>query len=190
MLPEVSGRSRCYWPMCGSPKWTSVPGMELCQKHALSVWQNVDTLVQGGEVQPPVPVVKIDPTQLPPPLPQTPDGGWIYYLQIGDRIKIGYASSMYNRMRSYPPNSILLAVHPGKIADERRIHREVAHHRVAGREWYGVTPEMVAYVEAVQERHGKPQVGQAGWDVMIRSNPDPELRMRSSTKAGRRRIVR
>jgi hypothetical protein len=168
--------------MCGHPKWERMPGMELCQKHALHVWAQVNTDIEGGEVKPP---------KLPKkPKPQ-PGAGWIYYLKVGDQIKVGYASDLQQRMRSYPPNATLFAAHRGTLDDEKRIHASLAIHRAAGREWYHPTPEMQQALEVLLAQHPG-----AAWNAANAIKPPPmpvkrqEMRVKNRMRTDRPRVVR
>lgn len=62
--------------------------------------------------------------------------GFVYYLQVGERIKIGYSTDVKKRMRAYPPGSKLLAVEGGSPQLEAQRHREFAGSLVDGREWF------------------------------------------------------
>lgn len=64
-------------------------------------------------------------------------GGWIYYLRLGDRIKIGHTTNLRQRLAAYPPDSQLLAVEPGSRQDEAALHQLYQSYCVGGREWYG-----------------------------------------------------
>lgn len=86
--------------------------------------------------------------------------GWVYYVQIGDRIKIGYASDVAARLRAYPPEHKLLAVHPGTRTLEADMHQQFRGSRAAGREWYYPHPDLLAHIDQVVAQFGKP--GQRG----------------------------
>jgi hypothetical protein len=82
--------------------------------------------------------------------------GWIYYLRIGDRLKIGYSADVRERMRAYPPESELLAVHPGTRDLEADMHRRFTGSRAAGREWFRETPDLAEHVAQVIAQFGDP----------------------------------
>lgn len=84
-----------------------------------------------------------------------PADGRIYYLQVGSRIKIGWTSDMSQRMRAYPPDSVLLAVEQGSLADERDMHRTCRPYRTHGREWYEPCEAMYRFVEEAKDRERK-----------------------------------
>ena len=77
--------------------------------------------------------------------------GWVYYLQVGDRIKIGYSKQVEQRMKQYPPHSTLLATHPGTPKIEREMHHKFLHLLANGREWFTVTDELMAHIEKVRQ---------------------------------------
>jgi len=83
--------------------------------------------------------------------------GWIYYLRIGDRIKIGYSRDVKRRMRAYPPDSKLLAVHPGTPQMETEMHQRFAGSRAAGREWFNETVDLREHIAAVIAQFGDPR---------------------------------
>jgi hypothetical protein len=82
--------------------------------------------------------------------------GWIYYLLVGERIKIGYTVDVRRRLRAYPPDSPLLALHPGTKQTEHDMHVKFAGSKAAGREWFLDTPEIRAHIKQVIEQFGEP----------------------------------
>ena len=77
--------------------------------------------------------------------------GTIYYLRVGDLIKIGFTVDFGQRMRSYPPNAVLLARHPGTRETERQMHHKFLHRLAKGREWFTPCEEIDRHVESVKE---------------------------------------
>lgn len=82
--------------------------------------------------------------------------GWIYYVRIGDRVKIGYSTDVKRRMGEYPPESRLLAVHPGTRKLETEMHQRFAGSRAAGREWFRETVEITEHIAQVLDQFGEP----------------------------------
>lgn len=80
----------------------------------------------------------------------TPKTGQVYYVRVGDTIKIGHSDNVPRRIRQYPPGSALLAVEPGELALEHQRHYQFRAHRVAGREWYAPAPELMAHIDRVR----------------------------------------
>lgn len=82
--------------------------------------------------------------------------GWVYYLRVGDQIKIGFSSDVRRRLRSYPPGSELLAVEPGDKKLERRRHNEFFEWLAAGREWFEPSAELLQHTRDLVAMHGDP----------------------------------
>lgn len=82
--------------------------------------------------------------------------GWIYYIRIDDRIKIGYSADVRQRMKSYPPHATLLAVHPGTRTLETETHAKFRNCRAAGREWFHAAPELEAHIAEMVDTFGPP----------------------------------
>lgn len=82
--------------------------------------------------------------------------GWVYYVQLGDRIKIGYASDVAARLKAYPPGTKLLATHPGTLALERDMHQQFRGSRAAGREWYYQHQDLLDHIAEVVRQFGEP----------------------------------
>ena len=80
--------------------------------------------------------------------------GWVYYLRVGDQVKIGFSTDVRRRLRSYPPGSELLAVEPGEKKLERRRHNEFAEWLVAGREWFQPSAELLQHTRDLVTLHG------------------------------------
>ena len=88
------------------------------------------------------------------------EAGWVYYLQVGRLVKIGYTRDIEQRMRQYPPNSSLLAVHPGTPKVEREMHHKFLHLLNKGREWFTIAPDLVEHVESVRMKFPKYSVSE------------------------------
>lgn len=83
--------------------------------------------------------------------------GFVYYLRVGERIKVGYSVDVKRRMRAYPPGSQLLAVEPGDRELETQRHRQFAGSRTDGREWFRPTPDILALAEEIVDTYGEPK---------------------------------
>lgn len=86
------------------------------------------------------------------------DPGWIYYIEQADLIKIGYSENPVNRIKSYGPTAVLLAIHPGTPALEKEIHQRFRRYLARGREWYSRDSVLVAHAESVRQQFGDPSV--------------------------------
>lgn len=80
--------------------------------------------------------------------------GTIYYLLVGDLVKIGYSVDFDQRLRQYPPNVTVLATHPGTRETERQMHHKFLHRVSKGREWFTPCAEIDQHIKAVQLQYG------------------------------------
>src|SRR3954470_12354445 len=60
----------------------------------------------------------------------------VYYIQVGEFIKIGTTIQLRERIKAYPPNKRLLATEPGGHSLESRRHEQFMRLLVLGREWF------------------------------------------------------
>lgn len=152
---------RCTWPGCDSIRIErQIPGgsedfegVPLCSGHAFEVWRICRDQANrsNNRVATHTTHVKGELTTVERPVSTV---GWIYYLRIGDHIKIGYASRLLNRLKSYPPTAEFLYAHRGTKTDEKVAHSLLYLRRVAGREWFDPHEEVFAYIEQQKARFG------------------------------------
>jgi hypothetical protein len=115
---------RCCWPSCDRQRYGY---LYVCRDHAEKVWRTME----GEKAEEQARAV-----ERPPRLRNHERHGWVYYLEVGGRLKIGFAADLPGRLRAYPPESKLLARRRGTLADEQAEHQRCTPWRVAGREWY------------------------------------------------------
>lgn len=76
--------------------------------------------------------------------------GYVYFIEGGTAIKIGFSRSMETRLRKMgtdvPGGAKLLHIEPGTFKTEKILHRHFAAHRLHG-EWFSKAPELLAYIE-------------------------------------------
>lgn len=116
--------------------------IRLCQDHALQTWVAVQEMNAAGHARPPAPA----------PRPRyTNDTGHVYYLRIGDRVKIGYTANLFARMASYPPNAEILLLRYGTRELERSEHARFGEHRTDGREWFHANERVLQMISEITE---------------------------------------
>jgi hypothetical protein len=130
----------------------------ICATHALAVYRFIGDQVADHAMNTPVLVravhlatmeaVRLRRSIRRPP----PDvmNGWpavVYYIRVGDLIKIGTTTSLLERVRAYPPDSQLLAVEPGAEAVEQRRHEQFAHLLAARREWFRPAADLMEHID-------------------------------------------
>ena len=80
----------------------------------------------------------------------------VYYVRVGEHVKIGTTTNLPARLKSYGPSEFL-ACEPGGLTVERRRHRQFAADLAAGREWFRPSPPLMAWIEAVRDEHPQPK---------------------------------
>jgi len=80
---------------------------------------------------------------------------WIYYVRIGNLIKIGTSMALATRFRAIRPNEVLALV-PGGEQRENELHWEFAHLRVNG-EYFHPGAALQKHVLALREEYGVPR---------------------------------
>lgn len=158
-------RPDCLWPGCGRIPRT-YPESHLCDDHAEEVHRIVSVPIAEREHERRDDIVaatlraelerKPEPVTPAPEPHREPGNPVIYYVQVMSHIKIGWTGNLEKRMKSYPPNSELLAVHPGTRSDEQQLHKRFAAHRSHGREWYPLVPPLLEHIKRMVNEHGKP----------------------------------
>lgn len=172
--------TRCAWPRCRQPMQTPLPdGMPpaqtrygvLCDVHALDVAVAViqhqtdqQRFLQVFERMSDEKAIRLEEWRREDEQYEADKAslrqdraGFVYYLRIGERIKVGYSVDVKRRMRAYPPGSQLLAVEPGDRELERQRHHQFAGSRTDGREWFRPTPDIDELIEQLVQQHGDPK---------------------------------
>lgn len=159
----TSLRQTCAWTGC--PKYISLAlNIPVCDAHAHIVHADVERIrrlrdstaaeqVAEREAGLAENTRKIDAGEQ---ITGGPIPGWVYYIQVDDTIKIGYARSVSNRMRAYPPSAKLLAVEPGTKKTERARHDHFNAYLAHGREWFRDVPELRAWITTLVTEYGNP----------------------------------
>lgn len=83
-------------------------------------------------------------TDFEEPRTRLDDPGSVYFVRLGDRIKIGFTTDLDSRMKVVPHEEIL-AVMPGTMRDERRCHAAFQHLRTVG-EWFRVDEALLTFI--------------------------------------------
>jgi hypothetical protein len=85
------------------------------------------------------------------------DRGYVYFMEMGDFIKIGWSHWPDSRMSSLqaasPYEIRILAAFPGSMDQESKLHELFAEFRHR-REWFKRTPALLAYIEWMTKRAG------------------------------------
>jgi len=77
------------------------------------------------------------------------DHALVYYLALGNRVKIGTTTDLPGRMKAVPHEE-LVAFEFGSYTQERNRHQQFAHARITG-EWFDRSdPELAAFIETLR----------------------------------------
>jgi hypothetical protein len=75
--------------------------------------------------------------------------GYVYFLRMGDALKIGFSRNVGTRLRSIqtacPEPAEIVKIIPGTDQTERYFHAHFAAHRLSG-EWFRLDGELAAFV--------------------------------------------
>lgn len=72
----------------------------------------------------------------------------VYYMRIGNRVKIGYTTNLASRLSTINPEE-LLVVEPGNRLKEIERHRQFSHLRVHG-EWFRLEGSLAIHIAGLQ----------------------------------------
>ncbi|ARC58383.1 hypothetical protein AS850_14955 [Frondihabitans sp. 762G35] len=95
--------------------------------------------------------------ELPPPRVDV-----VYYIRLGDRLKIGTSSNPRQRLARLWHDEVLAFERGGREVEQRR-HLEFAEHRLGTSEWFGTCPELDAHARALGAGRVDPWAEYARW---------------------------
>ena len=153
----------CAWPDCDKSTPESFAATRigvLCVDHAWSHYDAMNAYLtwppDDTEAAKELRARQVDLESPTPEEAEAKKQGWVYYLRVGEQIKIGFSVDVKRRMRSYPPGSKLLAVEPGTKKLELGRHRQFVQHLDAGREWFRPDEELLTHIKKMYDVHPQP----------------------------------
>ncbi|WP_157227735.1 GIY-YIG nuclease family protein [Nocardia asiatica] len=140
--PDSPSSTRCSWALCTvSVSYRFLDAnVLLCQDHALLTWAAVQAMQEDSQIPKGLP-------PLPKADPQT--SGYVYYLRIGDRVKIGHTTDLDRRLATYPPTMEVLKIRKGGRQLERDEHSRFSPWRTDGREWFEANAEVLKRIAEI-----------------------------------------
>lgn len=152
---------RCRWAGC---KTECVDEIELCGYHfalagktyieARSVF-GAAAMAERRQQREAEEVIKRESTRTVDDWAQ--DRSVVYYMRIGDHVKIGYTTLLPDRVRQLRLNpDAVLAVEPGWKEREAERHRQFAHERVSRREDFNPSRRLLLHIDATRSKYGEP----------------------------------
>lgn len=151
--PSVLNRCTVQKPngsFCDAASADDMP-FPICQHHALKLFDRMSAALRaaaGDLSEPPWP--KPEPYEKVDRERHIVRQG-VYYIRVGDLIKIGYSQNINARIRAYPPSSRLLAVEQGSKHLEYRRHAQFREALVHPKEWFRPTVELIAHINNLRD---------------------------------------
>lgn len=123
--------------------------VRLCAHHIREVYEFAQDLVAqrwDGAVR--EYVADLHDTFKPPrSVLKRPKQGYVYFVRLGDRVKIGYSENVPQRLAAVPHEEVL-GVIPGTMDDEQGWHQLLADYRTVG-EWFRADDDVLAAIGRV-----------------------------------------
>lgn len=91
------------------------------------------------------------------------ENGEIYFVRIGELVKVGWTRDLWSRLKSYGASAELLVSYPATRQDETTLHRQLTPARAKGREWYEDGQVIAMFVEQALSKYGQPQTFDGMW---------------------------
>lgn len=83
----------------------------------------------------------------------------VYYVRMGDRVKIGYSTNMRQRLAAFRlTEDSVLATEPGGRELELERHRQFADERVGRIEEFNPSRRLLAHIDSIRREHGEPKI--------------------------------
>lgn len=96
-------------------------------------------------------------TSAPAPIHQPPPSV-VYYLDLGQHIKIGFTTNLQQRLNALRADKDqLLAIEPGGRDVERARHDQFAHERLDRRENFRISDRLTDHVQRIRADYGLPR---------------------------------
>lgn len=165
--PEHYG---CCWPRCD--KTVEAGGPPLCERHFYKVglWflrergremtHMMQSMAMHNNVQAEIRRMRAETRgQRERRTAAYAEQSQVYYVRIGDHVKIGYSVNLTQRLSGLrvSPDAVL-ATEPGGWELEQQRHREFAAERVGRREDFNPSRRLLAHIDAIKQEHGEPNI--------------------------------
>ena len=145
----------CDWGECQAPRDMDL-AVHLCTRHALRVYRAVAEHIAAVPAEVATSLAAADPNRVLNRSPRTREArrnvkdtlGTIYFVRIGQCIKIGYTTNVRQRMAKLRPDAIL-ATTPGTMRDEQALHHEFGEYWTNG-EYFRPGPRLLAHIDGVR----------------------------------------
>jgi len=144
---RVRGRDAlCVWDYCNDVPSEDL-GAPLCMNHAKQL--TVQVMLLTSKTVRPISKTRTSTEHAHTATPETraTKKGHVYFIRFGDRIKIGFTTSVTTRMKNVPHDEILALV-PGTLSTERMYHKQFDAIRITG-EWFDNDPRLTDFIKTL-----------------------------------------
>lgn len=131
---------------CRKPSAPTAP-FAICERHLVTAYRHVASLMAVQHVAEPNRKGRPDRGKASKGYGMN---GWpsvVYYARIGDHIKIGHTKNLAERMKWYPPSTVILALEPGDVIVERSRQWKFDHLLDAREEWFRPGEDLMRHIE-------------------------------------------
>lgn len=136
---------------CDAPSHEDVP-FPICGKHASQLWRHVNVtmsqLSAKDVFKPPIGDAEAKRRR---GMKRKKDHV-VYYIQVGDVIKIGTSGNLRQRILSYPMNRRLLATEPGSYELESKRHAQFRALSQFGKEWFAPGEDLMRHINDLRAK--------------------------------------
>lgn len=126
----------CAWPTCGR----EVDALPICWDHAVVAYGVVRSSMAAVLDHAAANATDQRRTEALP--------GFVYFIQFGDRITIGFSTKPDQRIAALPHDKVL-AVFPGTRLNERQLHEAFKDLRITG-EWFHLDDRLLDFIDDVE----------------------------------------
>lgn len=151
-MPSVTDRCSAQLPngtFCDEQSIPGDPPFPICPRHIRQAYQWADDWMRSGGIPADpetIARVKADiAANQPEASPEV-----VYYLRIGDLVKIGTTINLAMRLRNYPPHTELLAVEPGGREIEAVRLRQFNALLASRVEWFHYREPLISHVSSLR----------------------------------------
>jgi hypothetical protein len=137
--------------LCGQPAMRGI-SFPICEGHAVAAYRAVSKIV--GDLSDDARFRETVSMESEPArrMRESREGfdrtQYVYYVRLGQKIKIGYTGNLRNRLNAYGPGRELLALEYGGLELEKQRHQQFREYRAtgAGREWFSQAEELLDHI--------------------------------------------
>lgn len=145
---------------CDAPSAEDVP-FPICGRHALKLYRHMRDLVleafedDGVKATIALEILRDGQREAKRKIERHADRKhFVYYLRVGELIKIGTTGNLRQRLNQYPPGTKVLATEPGGRDVEDLRLEQFAHLLVSGKEWFKPGPDLTKHINQIRRANG------------------------------------